>query len=175
MVESLIWRPKWRPSNLGPEFNSIRTFPCSSSDRISLMTLWKALLLPIIDYCVQLWAPSDKGSIQEIENLQRSYTRQIDGLRDQDHWERLNTLKLYSLQRRRERYSIIYTWKIVEGLVPNSLNISTNVNPRRGRFVKLPDYKNLRDKAVQKIRDNRFSIKAAKLFTETVYRNTFVP
>ena len=30
-----------------------------------------------------------------------------------------SVLKLYSLQRRRERYIIIYVWKILEGLVPN--------------------------------------------------------
>ena len=28
-------------------------------------------------------------------------------------------LKLYSLQRRREIYGIIYVWKIIEGMVPN--------------------------------------------------------
>ena len=33
--------------------------------------------------------------------------------------KRLDVLKLYSLQRRRERYDIIYMWKIIEGLVPN--------------------------------------------------------
>ena len=33
--------------------------------------------------------------------------------------ERLTVLKLYSLQRRRERYIIIYVWEILEGLVPN--------------------------------------------------------
>ena len=31
-------------------------------------------------------------------------------------------LKLYSLQRRRDRYTIIYVWKILESIVPN-LNI----------------------------------------------------
>ena len=31
----------------------------------------------------------------------------------------LELLKLYSLQRRRERYGIIYVCKLIEGLVPN--------------------------------------------------------
>ena len=35
------------------------------------------------------------------------------------HPERLKALKLYSLQRRRERYIIIYMFKIKIGLVPN--------------------------------------------------------
>ena len=36
----------------------------------------------------------------------------IDGRR----YERLKSLGLYSLQRRRERYCIIYSWKMIEGL-----------------------------------------------------------
>ena len=36
-----------------------------------------------------------------------------------EYSERLISLKIYSLQRRRERYCIINVWKIIEGLVPN--------------------------------------------------------
>ena len=46
----------------------------------------------------------------------------------------LEVLKLYSLQRRRERYGIIYVWKIIEGLVPNlSDPITSSFSDRRGR------------------------------------------
>ena len=44
----------------------------------------------------------------------------------------LKGLGLYSLQRRRERYYIIYIWKIIEGLAPNFSNPST-CSGRRGR------------------------------------------
>ena len=37
-----------------------------------------------------------------------------------DYSDRLVYLKLHSLQRRCERYCIIYVWKIIEGLVPTS-------------------------------------------------------
>ena len=33
--------------------------------------------------------------------------------------QRLNALRLYSLQRRLDRYIVIYMWKILENLVPN--------------------------------------------------------
>ena len=36
-----------------------------------------------------------------------------------DYWERLQCDYPYSLQRRSERYRIINTWKILEGIVPN--------------------------------------------------------
>ena len=48
--------------------------------------------------------------------------------------ERLKSLELYSLQRRRERYCIIYFWKIIEGLAPNFSNpITSTFSECRGR------------------------------------------
>ena len=52
--------------------------------------------------------------------------------------ERLRKLKIYSLQRRRVRYYIIYTWKILEGIVPSPLfedkrGITNQHLPRLGR------------------------------------------
>ena len=44
--------------------------------------------------------------------------------------ERLKSLRHYSLQRRRERYCIIYMWKSIEGLAPNFSNPITS----RGRL-----------------------------------------
>ena len=54
-----------------------------------------------------------------MESVQRSFTKHIFGMKDLDYKTRLNRLGLYSLQRRRERYLIIYIWKILENLVPN--------------------------------------------------------
>ena len=51
-----------------------------------------------------------------------------------EYSERLVSLMLYSLQRRRERYCIIYVWKIIEGLVPNfSKPIVCVYSEHRGR------------------------------------------
>ena len=53
-----------------------------------------------------------------------------------EYSEQLVSLKLYSLQRRRERYCIIYVWKIIEGLVPNfSKPIVCSYSERRGRSL----------------------------------------
>ena len=47
----------------------------------------------------------------------------------------LSMLKLYSLQRRRDRYTIIYVWKILESIVPNlNIPITCYSSIRRGRF-----------------------------------------
>ena len=95
----------------------LRTF--SSREPRTMLTLWKTLVQPILDYCSQLWSPHKKSEIQQLEVVQRSYTRQIQGMKDLGYWRRLKELGLYSQQRRRERYRTIYLWKVLEGEVPN--------------------------------------------------------
>ena len=60
--------------------------------------------------------------IDKLEKIQRSFTKHITGLQSLEYSERLVSLKLYSLQRKRERYCIIYVRKIIEGLVLNFSN-----------------------------------------------------
>ena len=69
-----------------------------------------------------------------IEKVQRAFTKHISGKCFLSYSKRLEVLKLYSLQRRRERYGIIYVWKIIERLVPNlSDPITCSFSDRRGR------------------------------------------
>ena len=51
--------------------------------------------------------------------IQRSFIRKIDDMRHLDYWTQLKKLHLYSLERRRERYIMIYIWRILEGQVPD--------------------------------------------------------
>ena len=73
-------------------------------------------------------------SIYLIEKVQRSFTKHITGIKNKPYDERLKLLNLYSVQRSRDRYQIIYLWKIIEGLVPNlSTPITCTYSERRGR------------------------------------------
>ncbi|KAK3892031.1 hypothetical protein Pcinc_004002 [Petrolisthes cinctipes] len=47
-----------------------------------MLTLWKTLIQPLLDYCSQLWSLHKSGDIQQLEMVQRSFTRQIRGMRD---------------------------------------------------------------------------------------------
>ena len=110
----------------------LRTF--TMGDPHLMLTLFKSLVLSRLDYASQLWSPYLLKHIYQIEKVQRAFTKHISGIRDFSYSKRLETLKLYSLQRRRDRYSIIYVWKIVEGLVPNlSDPITCSLSDRRGR------------------------------------------
>ena len=106
-------------------------------DIITMITLYKSLVLPRLDYCSQLWCPTKTYDILRIEKVQRQFTRNIENLKDDtgSYPDRLRLLKLYSLERRRERYIVIYLWKILENIVPNLTNSTevTNSN-RKGRL-----------------------------------------
>ena len=111
----------------------LRTFRCRNAT--PMLLLWKSLVLCHIEYCSQLWSPSAVGKTQSIELLQRYFVNCIDGMRGKSYWEQLKQLKLFSLERRRERYQVIYIWRILEKEVPNleSTPIIVTENERRGR------------------------------------------
>ena len=81
--------------------------------------LWKTIIQPVQDYASQLWSPVDQaGKILKMEAPFQSYTKRIKGLSKLSYWDCLKKIKMYSVQRRMERYKIIYTWKTINGHVP---------------------------------------------------------
>ena len=142
----------------------LRTFQSRSPDL--MLTLWKSLVLPILDYCSQVWSPSKIGHIQQIENVQKVFSRKIKWHCREDYWDRLKSLNLYSLERRRERYRIIYVWKILEGMVPNlscRSKITTKTSLRYGRICCIPPLATSTNK-LQNLRNGSFCINGPKLF-----------
>jgi len=89
----------------------------------------KQLILPRIEYCCVLWSPNAQALINKLESVQRFFTKKINFGREgnqPDYWERLELLKIYSVERRRERYTILYTWKVIHNLYPNP-GLSANI------------------------------------------------
>ena len=118
----------------------LRSF--NSRSPVLMLQLWKSLVIPRLDYCSQLWSPNQVGLIQQLEELQRVFLKRIYGFRDKPYHEALDELGLYSLQRRRERYQVIYLWCILESKVPNIIASSANLitpqsatTSRKGRTI----------------------------------------
>ena len=84
--------------------------------------------------------PNQISEMLLLENLQKCYTKKIPEVRNLNYWQRLKHLKMYSQNRRLERYRIIYTWKILEELVPNC-GLEVSHSERRGRQVAIPPLK----------------------------------
>ena len=145
----------------------LRTF--LTRDKIAMMTLWKSLVRSKLEYCCQLWNPLKKGDIQAIEQVQRNYIRKITGMHALSYWDQLKALSIYSLERRRERYLIIYAWRILEGHVPNITDadngqLTSKCHIRRGRLCVIPHVRNQAPQAIKSIRYASFGIHAPKLF-----------
>ena len=147
----------------------LRTFKSRSPEL--MLTTWKSLVLPILDYCSQLWCPIKLGQIKQLEAIQQSFTRKIDfNGRKLDYWERLKELRLYSLERRRERYRIIYVWKILENMVPNVADedhggIKKQLHSVRiGVKCKTPTIKASLPKKVAALRESSITYHGANLF-----------
>ena len=105
-----------------------------------MLTLYKSLVLGILKYNCPLWDPSNREEIAILEGVQRRFTSKIASLQGFNYWERLEKLKLFSLQKRRERYIIIYMWKIYHLLVPNGLRILWHYSDRRGVIADVPTH-----------------------------------
>ena len=54
-------------------------------------------------------------------------------LQGRSYWDKLRVLRLYSQERRRERYAIIFIWKISQGLVSGYNVPFTSRDSRTGR------------------------------------------
>lgn len=144
----------------------LRTFRNRSP--VVMKTLWSALVQPILDYCSQLWCPIQPGHIKRIEAIQQSFTRKIKLDQKVDYWGRLSSLRMYSQQRRRERYRILYIWKILEDLVPNISHgdnggIRNICSPRNGRTCILPTLSRS-SKQLAKLREASLSYHGSQLF-----------
>ena len=141
-----------------------RTF--RSRGKKLMLVLLKSLVQPHLDYCSQLWSPSTQSQINTIESVQRSLISSIwdSGLLGKNYWDKLKYLRVYSQERRRERYQMIFIWKISQGLV-SGYKFQFFENPRTGRWA-VPDPLSGREvpAMVSRAKENSLRIKGVKLF-----------
>ena len=140
---------------------ALRTFRRRSKQ--VMLTIWKSIIQAKLDYTSQLWSPRDQASIGSLESLARNFTSKIEGLGHLDYWERLQALKLFSQERRRERYQIIFIWKIAQGLV-QGYHASFVQSDRRGRQMVLAPLCNRAAASVRNAREASLQVRGAKLF-----------
>ena len=142
----------------------LRTFRGRSS--FLLLTLFKSLVQPHLDYCSQLWSPSSQELINKLEQVQRSLVSRICDTRliRCHYWAKLSALRLYSQERRRERYMIIFIWKISQELVSGySLPFTSTLN-RTGRKVVPATVPQHAASVVKQARAGSLAVKGAQLF-----------
>ena len=152
----------------------LRTF--ITRETYPMLTLLKTVLLPHLEYASVVWSPNESGLIALIENVQKHFTSRFKEFTEYDaelgmkvckvnYWQRLKKLKIYSLERRRERYQILFLYKILIGKYPNPGFDSDFINLCSRNGVRVKSKINLKTKHwVRSIRGASFFNKAPKLF-----------
>ena len=138
-----------------------RTF--ITRDREVMLTLLRSLVLPIIDYSSVVWNPHLQQDINLLESPQRVLTSKIDGMEGLDYYQRLKTLNIYSSERRRDRYLILYIMKVLQGKVPNP-GISYKYSARRGKVLTTPSVTTSKASHAATLMHHSFTRRAPRIF-----------
>eukprot|EP00061_Rhincodon_typus_P003332 g19824.t1 len=68
-----------------------------------MLRLYRTLVRPLLEYCVQFWSPSYRKDTIKLERVQKRFTRILTGLEGFGYKQRLDMLELLSLEHRRLR------------------------------------------------------------------------
>ena len=120
-----------------------------------IIPLYKAIVRPHLEYCIQAWRPYRKKDIDTLERIQRRATKMIPELRDLSYEERLKECGLTTLETRRLRGDEIEVFKILNGyeIIDRNMFFSLKKDSRtRGHEVKL-----VKDQCRLDIRKHSFS------------------
>ena len=113
-----------------------KSFASSASD--ALILAFKIYVLPIFDYCSQVWSPHCHLDIARLESVQRMFTKRLKSFENLSYQERLKRAGLCSLERRRLMADLVLTYKILHGLTIIDLDLQLDNNGKtRGHPWKL--------------------------------------
>ena len=84
-------------------------------DSNMFLALYKSLVRPHLEYCIQAWSPYLRKDIDTLEKVQRRATKLVPDLRDLPYEHRLLMLDLPTLEARRVRGDMLETYKILHG------------------------------------------------------------
>ena len=80
-----------------------------------MLNLYKTLVRPHVEYCVSAWSPYYKKDRVVRKSSTKNYENDKGGMKGMSYEERLQKLKLWSLEERRNRQDLIEVFKICKG------------------------------------------------------------
>jgi len=112
-----------------------------SRDVSTLIHAYKVYVRPLLEYATCVWSPSYSNAIQQLECVQRKFTKGLPGFRHLPYSNRLLKSKLESLEIRRLHYDLVMTYKVLAGLVNADTNeffsYANSGHNTRGHCLKL--------------------------------------
>ena len=118
-----------------------------SRDVVTLKRAFVVYVRPLLEYSAQVWSPSLITLINEIEKVQKIFTERLPGLQNLNYCERLQILKLKSLEHRRLIIDLVTCYNIIHNNIiitrKNFFTFSTSTNLRGHPFrLSIPIIKN---------------------------------
>jgi len=112
-----------------------------------LLPLYKTLVRPHLDYCMQAWRPYLQKDIAALERVQRRATRMVEECKGLEYEDRLKRIGLTTLETRRVRGDLIEVFKILNNIEnidekhffqrSTSVDVASGLTKTRGNAFKL--------------------------------------
>ena len=107
-INSIIGKAKQRL------FLICKSFHNSNSE--ALIIAFKTYVIPLLEYCSQVWSPHSYCEIARIESVQRVFTKKLKSFENLSYKDRLTKAGMCSLEHRRLMADLSLTYKILHGL-----------------------------------------------------------
>ena len=120
-----------------------------------IIPLYKAIVRPHLEYCIQAWNPYLRKDVDMLEKIQRRATKLIPGLRDLTYEERLNECGLTTVETRRLRGDQIEVFKILNGYENIDYNIFFEI--KEGKITRGHNYTLVKKQSRLDVRKYSFS------------------
>ena len=112
-------------------------------DNEMLVTLYKSLVRPIVEYGSPVWSPHMIKDITEVEKIQRQATKLVPDIKDLPYTQRLLSLGLPTLLYRRDRRDLIEVFCTLQSPNQTLFNVSesTRLRGHSKKIVKEEHYR----------------------------------
>jgi ribonuclease P/MRP protein subunit RPP40 len=120
-----------------------------------IVKLFKSLVRPKLEYCIQAWSPYLRKDIDMIERVQRRALKVVQEFKELSYEERLLRAGLITLEKRRVRGDLIQVFKIVRGF--DKLNFNNFFEYSKVSNVRGHSFKFVKNRSRLDIRKNYFS------------------
>jgi hypothetical protein len=110
----------------------------NSRSKEIIIKLYKALVRPKLEYCVQAWRPFLRKNIDSLERVQKRATKMVSECRGKNYESRLRSLNLISIEKRQTRGDLIQVFKLIKGFdnvdYSNFFQLTSNSRTRGHKF-----------------------------------------
>ena len=129
-----------------------------------MRSIYISLVRPSLDYCSQIWGPAKGPLMDKLEKTLKDFTKLCPDIRYLSYEDRLRSMNIQSVQRRFDRYRVIYMKKVQLGLVPNpGVLVESNISARCGFKFNIP-HKNSKSGWTSALRKTAFQYRAPRQF-----------